>query len=383
MLDHLKYYFAQKEARVIGFVFLFNSFLFGNWVTRIPDVKQQLGLNDADLGLALLAAPFGAMLIMPISGWIIARFSLGRVVFVSSLFHLAAPILLSTAPSFYFLAAALFYFGLTNALMDIAMNAAAAATEKKMAKPIMSTCHGMWSLGAMIGSGLGSIYVGLKIDVAIHLAPLSVLVLIIVALLAKPINGYSEEISSDDKVFAWPNLSLLGLAFIGFCILLSEGAIADWSAVYMSETLQSNAFMTGLAFSGFSALMALGRFSGDNLIPKFGARYIALFGAVISFLGLGLTLIIADPYFSVLGFSITGLGYSCLVPVLFSSAAREPGYTAGTGIAAVTTLGYTGFLVGPPAIGFISEAFSLTAGLALVVILSGACAILSLFVRWN
>ena len=235
----------------------------------------------------------------------------------------------------------------------------------------------------MIGSGLGSIYVGLNIGVAIHLMPLSILALIIVVLLTKPINSYSEEFSSDDKVFALPNLSLLGLAFIGFCILLSEGAIADWSAVYMSETLQSNAFMTGLAFSGFSALMALGRFSGDNLIPKFGAKYVALFGAVISFLGLGLTLLIADPYFSVLGFSITGLGYSCLVPVLFSSAAREPGYTAGTGIAAVTTLGYTGFLVGPPAIGFISEAFSLTIGLALVVVLSGACAVLSLFVRWN
>ncbi len=368
---------------VVGLIFSFNSFLFGNWVTRIPDVKIALGMSDADLGLALLGAPIGAMLIMPFSGWLIARFQLGRVVWVSSFLHLGAPILLSSAPNFYLLTAALFYFGLTNAWMDIAMNAAAAATEKEAGKPIMSTCHGMWSLGAMLGSASGSLLVGLQIPVRLHLISLSILVLTVVTLLFKLIDSYREESSAEDKVFALPNMSLLGLAFMAFCILLSEGAIADWSAVYMSQTLLSNPYLVGFAYAGFSGLMAIGRFAGDTLIPKFGSKKIVFVGGLLAFFGLGVALLISNPIVAIVGFSLTGLGFSCIVPVLFSSAASEPGYTPGTGIAAVTIIGYTGFLVGPPLIGFLSEMHSLPAGLSLVVILSGLVSVLTLFVRLN
>ena len=340
-------------------------------------------MTDADLGLALLGAPVGAMMIMPISGWIIAKFKLGKVTWISSLFHLASPILLSLAPNFYFLVFGLFYFGFTNALMDISMNAAAAATERKALRPIMSTCHGMWSLGAMLGSAIGSLFLGLGFSVWVHLISLTLVILVVVAVLHRAICAYEEETSAGDKVFAMPNLSLLGLAFMAFCIFLSEGAIADWSAVYMTESLMSNPFLVGLAYSGFSLLMAIGRFSGDNLIPKFGSQKIVIVGGILAFLGLGLTLIIEDSIFAIVGFSITGLGYSCIVPVLFSSASREPGYTPGTGIAAVTTIGYTGFLMGPPFIGFLSEMVSLGFGLGLVVILSGMVSLLATFIRFN
>ncbi len=382
-LNHLRYYFSTKEVWVVGLIFSFNSFLFGNWVTRIPDVKSTLMLSDADLGLALLGAPVGAMMIMPLAGWLIAHFRLGRVVWVSSMLHLASPILLSLAPNYYILVFGLFYFGLTNALMDIAMNAAAAATEKKVRRPIMSTCHGMWSLGAMLGSGLGSLFLGLDVAVQPHLISLAAGILFVVLLLFNRINAYHEQVDATDKTFAFPNLSLLGLAFMGFCILLSEGAIADWSAVYMTETLLSNPFLVGLSYSGFSMAMAVGRFLGDSLIPKIGPRKILFYGGIFAVVGLGATLLMGDPLFSIVGFSLTGLGYSCIVPVLFSLAANEPGYTPGTGIAAVTTIGYTGFLIGPPLIGFLSEAYSLPAGLALVVVLSGGVSVLSLLVRLN
>ncbi|MEQ9304980.1 MAG: MFS transporter, partial [Marinoscillum sp.] len=158
MASHLKYFLSSRESIFIGMVFACNSMLFGNWVTRIPDIKESLNLSDAELGLALLGAPVGALLIMPLSGWVIARFQLGRTVVFSAILHTASLPILALSNSFWALTVALVLFGFTNAIMDISMNAAAAGTEKQLRKPIMSTCHGMWSIGAMLGSGIGSLF---------------------------------------------------------------------------------------------------------------------------------------------------------------------------------------------------------------------------------
>lgn len=382
-LGHLTFFFSRKDTSVIGLVFGLNSIVFGNWVTRIPDVKERIGLSDTDLGLALLGAPIGAILVIPFAGWLISKFKIGRTSWVSAVLHFISLIFLSLADTHFTLGLAMAYFGLTNAILDISMNAAAAATEKKLRKHIMSTCHGMWSLGAMVGSASGSIMVGLGLSYPIHLVFVVVVVLIPTILFYKTINSYQEEQNTGDKIFALPNLSLLGLAFMAFCILLSEGAIADWSAIYMKETLLSNPYLVGLAFSSYAFLMAIGRFFGDSIIPRVGKKKTVFTGAVIGVLGLGSTLVINDPYFAIAGFGLTGLGFSCIVPVLFSSAANEPGFSPGTGIASVTIIGYSGFLAGPPFIGWIADQYSMPIALSLVVILSVIVSIMAIRINFK
>jgi len=357
--------------------------MFGNWVTRIPDIKLALGLTDATLGLALLGAPIGAMIIMPFSGWIIARFNVGKTTLLFALLQMLSPTILSLSTSLWTLMAGLFYFGFTNAIMDIAMNAAAASVEKKQKRPIMSTCHGMWSLGAMAGSAVGSVVLALHVEPGVHLMGLTLFLLAFIATIARYILMYREETNSEDKLFAIPNRTLLALAIMAFCILLSEGAIADWSALYMKESLIASPVLTGLAYAAFSGMMAIGRFMGDAIIPVIGKKKTALWGGLLSAISLAITLVLGDPYLAIIGFALTGLGYSCVVPVIFSSAANEPGFSAGAGIAAVSTVGYAGFLAGPPLIGLLSEQYSLPFGMGLIVILSFLVFILAMKIRFR
>ena len=381
-LSHLKYFFLDRRVRSVGMIFFTSSFLFGNWVTRIPDVKKFISLSESELGLALLGAPIGALLLMPLAGWLNKKFGLGRSIIMASFIHALSPALLAWSDSWITLAAGLFYFGLTNAWMDVAMNAGAAITERELKKPIMSTAHGMWSLGAMVGSASGSLMLWLEVNVITHLSFSTIIAYLIIGIQITQIRGIHETLSHESKVFALPTRRLLLLAFIAFSIMVGEGAVADWSALYMDETLHSPVLLIGLAFSSFAFLMAIGRFLGDSFIPAFGMKRVVLFGAVLSAISLGSLLIVSHPIIALIGFGLTGLGFSCIVPVIFSSAANEPGFSAGAGIASVTIIGYSGFLVGPPIIGFIAEAYSLAAGFLIVVVLSSIAALLSLRIRF-
>lgn len=357
--------------------------MFANWATRIPDMKESLQLSQADLGLALLGAPIGALCIMPVAGWVISRFGLGKTITWSAFLHLMVAFLPACSWSFWSLGFMLFLFGYTNSLMDIAMNSGAAKVEKDLKRPIMSTCHGMWSSGAVLGSVFGSMMVGFGVSPVYHLILTSSIGGVILIFSLSTLSGLEETRLSGDKVFALPKGPLLVLAIMAFCILLSEGAIADWSAVYMKEELQSNLFLTGIAYAGFSLLMAIGRLTGDGLIPLMGKRRLVIGGGLLSAFGLSIALAFHSPVIAIVGLSITGLGYACIVPILFISAANQPGYTPGSGIAAVTTLGYTGFLVGPPIIGLLAEAFNLTIGLAFVALCSALVSVLAIVMKFR
>lgn len=382
-ISHIHNFFRSEQSLLIGLIFLTNSFLFGNWVTRIPDIKSTIGLDDKMLGFALLGAPVGALLILPFAAWIISKWDLGKTILVSALVQSISPVLLASSGSFGMLLFGTFYFGVTNALLDISMNAAAAVTERQLKKPIMSTCHGMWSAGAMLGAGTASVFLWQLVDPIIHLVSVSVVAWILFLLVRKRILRYKEDKAIENMVFILPNRTLLGLAFIAFAILLSEGAIADWSALYMKESLSSPAILVGISYASYSLFMAFGRFMGDAIIPFFGKKRIVVFGGLLSGVGLLFTLVLGNPYFALMGFGLTGLGFSCIVPVLFSSAANEPGYTSGAGISAVSSFGYMGFMAGPPLIGVVSEMYSLSVGLSIVVILSLITSLLGSIIRFR
>ncbi|MFZ9044498.1 MAG: MFS transporter [Cyclobacteriaceae bacterium] len=373
----------NQKVRSIGFTFFISSFLFGNWVTRIPTAKSLLGIGEAELGLALLFAPIGGVILLPITGWLNKRFGLGKSIFIASLLHVLTPAILAQSSSWWMLAFGMFYFGLTNAWMDVAMNAGAAIMEKEIGRPIMSTCHGMWSLGAMVGSAVGSISLWAEIGFRGHLIGASFLGVFIVNLLKRSIEDIHEPIDHQSKVVAWPSPRLLLLSFIAFSILLGEGAIADWSALFMKDSLHSPIIFIGLAYSAFSMFMAIGRFLGDSMIPIIGMKKIVFLGSALSAFSLTTVLLFQNPWIALIGFGLTGLGFSCSIPVIFSSAANEPGYSAGAGIASVTIIGYAGFLLGPPLIGYIAGEYSLTTGFGLVIALSILATFLSLWIRFK
>ncbi|MEM8894410.1 MAG: MFS transporter [Bacteroidota bacterium] len=381
MFKHLPGFFTHKESRTVGLIFAFNSIMFGNWVTRIPDVKADLDLSAADLGLALLGMPIGSVLMMPICGWLITRQGLGRSTAIASFLFLLTGALPSFAFSHFSLMAALFFYGINTAYMDIAMNAAAAVTEKKHKLTIMSTCHGMWSLGAMIGSGVGSLFVGFGIAPHLHLTSIAVFLILGLFALLPTIFKYHDEESTGGHGIALPKPVVLGLAFIAFCCMLNEGVVADWSALYMAEELKSSPFLTGLAFSSYAMMMAIGRFSGDMLIPRIGNRRIVVGGALITLVGITAALISQWALLAIAGFALVGLGLSCIVPVVFSASAKIPGMSSGEGIAATATISYTGFLLGPPVIGWIADETSLTLAISSIGVLSIVMAVLALRVR--
>lgn len=383
MVKNLKIFLSNRDAVAIGLVFMTVSILFGSWVTRIPDMKSNLNLNEGTLGLSLLGMSIGALIMMPFSAWIMSKVGTGKTMFFGIIIATLTMALPAFATSFWTLVMFLFVAGLFHGLTDVAMNAAAATIEQSQRIRILSTCHGMFSLGGMFGAILGSYLAGYGVSVQVHLMSLSIIMVVVILLISKSLLNVEDAEIEKGKLFVIPSGALIGLAIVGFIIMMSEGAIADWSAIYIKDYLNGTAAIAGLGFAGFSLTMALGRFIGDSIIPKYGSRKIIQVGSTLGAIGLALVIFIPNIYVAILGFTIVGLGFSCVVPILFSAAAKVPGIASGTGIAAVTTSGIFGFLIGPPAIGFIAHEFNLTIALGCVMVLAGLAVIISSQIKLN
>jgi MFS family permease len=323
----------------------------------------------------------GALLMMPFSAWIMSKLGTGKVMFYGVLVATLSMALPVFATSFWILVGFLFIAGLFHGLTDVAMNAAAAAIEQKEKIRIMSTCHGMFSLGGMFGAILGSFLAGLGVSMQVHLGGLAIVVFIIILFFSKILLNVTNTETEEGKLFVVPSGALLGIAIIGFIVMMGEGSIADWSAIFIKDYLGGTAAIAGLGFAGFSFTMALGRFLGDSIVPKYGAKNIVQFGSLIGAVGLAIVIFIPNIYVAIAGFTFVGLGFSCVVPILFSAAAKVPGVVPGTGIAGVTTSGIFGFLIGPPLMGFIADTFSLTIALGLVMVLASVAVVLASRIR--
>ncbi len=363
MFGHLTTYLRERQFRSIGFVFAMHAVLFSLWVTRLPEVKTALGLTEGTLGITLFFLPLGAFLAMLMANWFIQRWGSGPVTMVSLLVYLPSMVLPLMAQHVVWLGAALFLVGMLGGVLDIAMNAVVAMLEKRHQTVIMATTHGFFSLGGMIGAVLGSVMIGLGVPGAWAMAATVGLFLLGAFWLNPiiyPLTDPQEE--SSGSHFVLPGRAVLGLSIIAFCTMMGEGAVADWSAVYLKEEVLAGASLIGLGYAGFSLTMTMGRFMGDRLIHRFGSNTIVLAGSLISATGLGMVLF-AEPISTIFGFTLVGLGYSSMIPVVFSEAARSDPASPARGITAVATLGYTGFLVGPVLIGLISEDGGLRVGM--------------------
>ena len=373
-MQHLGVFIRHRESLAVGAAFILLGFLFGNWATMIPHVKQLYELDDASLGLLLLCMPLGAMIFNPFAAMLIQRYGMRKITFLSMLFiSLAYMIPLSI---FYFpiVPLGLVLSGLGITALNVSMNTCASSIEQHEKINIMSTCHGLFSIGLMSGSLAGSTSVASGIFPGWHMAIMGVFG-IILALLVRPVilSLYEAPFVSDsDQKFRLilPKGALLLMILISICINFTEGTMADWTTLFMKEVVQSNPYFFGWGLAGYSLLMALGRFSGDALIPKFGGNKILIAGAFLTVSGLLISIFIPETVFAIIGFAFVGLGVSCGAPILYASAGRIPDMPKGTGLAIMNTFAMGGFLIGPVIIGFISNLTNLMVAFGFVALLA-------------
>jgi MFS family permease len=368
-IRNLTTYFGNAQARAVGLVFASDSILFGSWVAHIPHVKQVHQLTDGELGLALFAMPAGLLTMNPLTGRIVARLGQVQACFwaaVSLCLFMCIPV---SAPNVWVMVAGLYGVGLSAALINVAMNTLATDVEKAHNISIMSSSHGMWSVGGMVGSGVAGVAIAQRIEPGVHVAIMCGLVLVLTFLIRPTLRSISVTIPEKATSFVVPNFDLLLMIFIGAALAIGEGTAFDWSAVYLRETLGATPQVAALGFGAFSLTMTLGRFTGDVLIPYIGAKRWLIIGGVLAAAGLLLAVLLPYPPVALLGFAMLGAGCSLGAPILYGAALRVPGIAPAAGLATFATFSFIGFLAGPPLIGFVADHIGLPWGLVLVAVL--------------
>ncbi len=372
MLTHLRTFFTHRQSLAVGMIFISVGFLFGNWATLIPYIKQKFELNDAQLGLLLLSLPLGATSMNPFSTYFINRFGM-RNTTVVGLILLAATYVIPVSISYLPLVVlSLILVGMSLSVTNVAMNTCVTSLEHQFKINIMSTCHGMFSAGLMFGSISSSLLQGMKVLPSYQMISIGIVLIVLVFLLRPTILSIHEEkiTESGGAKFILPKGALLLMILISLCTNITEGTMADWTAVYMKDIVQTDAYFIGWGLAGYSMFMALGRFLGDALIPRFGGNNVIRAGGIVVALGVLIAIFLPYTITAILGFTMVGAGVSCAAPVLYGSAARVPGMAKGAGLATMNTFSMAGFLAGPVIIGFISKSVNLPFAFSLVAVLA-------------
>jgi hypothetical protein len=359
-------------------LFLVHGLVVSTWLSRIPAVQAALRLSNGILGLTLLSSAVGAVSSIPLTGWLVNRYGSKTISVAASLLFCLTPLPLGLAFNTFTLALALFIFGALAAAMDVSMNSQGVEVEKALGQPTMSRFHGMFSLGGMIGAGIGGFVAAHGVHVVPHFTVSALVNFIGTALAARLLLETHAALTHDHRLplRKMPRV-LFALSAIGFCILLSEGAMGDWTAVYLKQVLHAGAGTAAAGYAVFSAAMAIFRFLGDLITARLGPMRTVRIGSLVAAVGLVWALVMPSAILSLPGFAAAGAGFSVIIPLVFGSGGRIPGIPPGPGIATVTGIGYVGFIVGPPAIGFAAQLSNLRYGLCIVVACCIASALLS------
>jgi predicted MFS family arabinose efflux permease len=361
------------RAATFGAFFL-NGAMIGTWVAQIPFLQERLDVSKSTIGLSLLCMALGAMIAMPLTGHVLDRRPSATVTRVVALVYLPLLALPLYAPSPVVLGAVLLIFGAANGSMDVAMNAHGVAVERAVGKPIMSSLHAGWSFGGLAGSGAVALAVALGMEPRVEgLVASGVLWLAAWAITAR-LGSASAHSEDDSSGFALPSRGVMLIGALCFLVMVTEGAMGDWSGIYLKQDLEAGGSAAATGFAGFSLGMALARLGGDEAARRWGSGRLLSAGMALVTVALAAVLLVGEPVVAVIGFALIGIGIANAVPLLFSAAGRVP--PSGPSLAAVFTVGYTGFIVGPPLIGVLADAVSLPAALATLCVFGLAVTLL-------
>jgi MFS family permease len=372
----------KLQARIATkILFFMNGICYASYATRIPDLKDFFHLNDAQLGSILLVAPIGSLVALPLAGAIIDKFGSREITTLATVIYFLTMPFIGLATNTWQLMIALFFFGFGGDLLNIAMNVQAVGVGKIYGRTIMSSFHGVFSLGFMSGFAIGGIVSSLDFSVFKHLALCGTFMLV------AGICTYQFLLTKDSKpdepqpLFALPDKSLMLLSIICLCAMLGEGAMADWSVLYFKALPSNKTTFITAASTAFSIMMVVGRFMGDWLTSKIGIKRTLLLNSVLYAFGMIIALFYPTPLTVIIGFGVTGLGLSTIVPLCYAEAGHSNTMAAGMALAAISTVGIAGFLLGPPLIGYISQATNLRIALGLLIILGIVCSVFTRFIR--
>ena len=371
----------------VTLLFLLYGVILGTWTARIPAVKHRLGLSDSALSVGLLAFAAGAILGMQVSGRIVDRFGSRTVMFPAVLLDA----LLLMAPAFAgnlaVLACCLVAFGLVHGTLNVAMNVNAVEVQRAYGRPIISSCHAVYSVGGLLGAGVGGLFAGADLSAAVTFVSVAGAVLAVAAVdrllvlptvaqwaAATPADAAGTDGTQAEGVPARrvgllaPGVLLLGT--LVFCCLVGEGAAADWSTVYLRDNLGAAEGLATVGYAAFSAMMVAGRLVGDRLTARFGPVLLVRACGVLAAVGLSAGLLVGAPLAGIIGFGCLGAGLSCIAPQVFSAAGSRDPAVAGQAIARVAGLGFLGFVVGPVVIGFTARLVGLPHALFIPAVLA-------------
>ncbi|MCH0564750.1 MULTISPECIES: MFS transporter [unclassified Streptomyces] len=365
---------VRRARYAVAAVFAVHGAVTGSFATRVPWIQDHAGVSAGQLGLALACPALGASLSMPLAGRIShtfgARNALRGLIALWTL-SLALPAL---SPDLLALCVALFAFGATAGMADVAMNALGVEVENRLGRSIMSGLHGMWSAGALIGSAAGTLAAHLGSDARLHHALAAVVLTAVgVGACTWVLDLQPAEDEDPPPRFALPPRSALLIGAVGFCAVFAEGASLDWSAVYLRDRLATSAGLAAACTTSFTLTMAVARIAGDRVVDRYGSVRTVRAGGVLAVLGGLLIVVSRHPAVAMTGFALVGLGIAVVVPLCFAAAGRS-GPQPSQAIAGVATITYTSGLIAPGAIGGLAQATSLVVSFGLVTVLAGGVA---------
>lgn len=351
---------VTKERVAVALLFFLNGLVIGAWAPKIPFFSQALGLTELMLGVMIFVFGVGSLVLMPIAGMQIARYGSRRVVEITTLLFIPTIVLVTLVDNIWTGAVAIFLFGGLTGAMDVAMNANAVEVERKMRRSIMSSCHAFWSLGGLCGAATGGFLIA-TLGAVGHVLLLAA-VCFVLFVVARPMILADAPHPTDEparaKLPMTPLPWLIGTIAL-FC-MIPEGTVLDWSALYLRNELNASTEMSGFAFAAFSFTMAVCRFAGDFVRDRFGAVNTLRFCGIAAIIGLVIAGQAGNVTLALIGFAITGIGISNMVPIAFSAGGNIPGLAPGVGLSVVTTMGYSGILFAPSLVGFVAEYTSLS-----------------------
>ena len=366
----------QLHRWAVAAIFFASGLTFASWASRIPEVQAMHHLSNGALGGVLFALPAGSLISLPLWGWMIAKYGSKTMLLSGISLYILLLLLISRAGSIGQLWVILFLFGMIGNLCNIAVNTQAVGVEKLYGRSIMAGFHAIWSLAGFTGAALGNLLIAFNTTLFSHFLVIGILAttLIIVAN-SRLIQGDAQTQSSAFMV--QPNKELWLLGLIAFCCMACEGAMFDWSGVYFQKVVNAPRQLVALGYTAFMSTMAGGRFLGDWVITRLGKRQVLQASGLLIFSGLLLAVLFPYLLFAILGFMLVGLGVSSVIPVVYSAAGNSKKLAPSVALATVSSIGFIGFLIGPPIIGFIAQALSLRWSFTFIAILGLGTTLLS------
>jgi MFS family permease len=365
------YNFARTTLRIaVGAMFFMAGICFASWASRIATIQQNLNLSDAGLGGVLFALPVGLMCSLPFSGWVITRIGSRNLLISALVVYSLSLVSLGIAQNTIQLIACLLLFGFSSNAVNISVNTQAVAAEELYKRPILASFHGLWSLAGFAGAAIGTFMIGNHVIPFQHFSLIMAIVIVSVIFTSRYLKN--DKPTSSGPVFVMPDSSLIKLGVIAFCSMICEGAMFDWSVIYFKKVVLAQNAWIGAGYTAFMFTMATGRFIADKFAHRFGLKRTLQISGMLT--ASGLLIAVVFPYLStaLLGFLLVGFGVSSVVPLVYSAAGRSKTMSPGVALAAVSTIGFMGFLIGPPVIGFIAGIATLRASFTLIAAM-GIC----------